>query len=61
MGIMCQAFLVTLLVSILVTSLTETVLINDGESLIKYLCSPSGTLPPNTNLQLNNSSFIIDG
>ena len=61
MGIMCQAFLVTLLVSILATSLAETVLINDGESLMKYLCSPSGTIPPNTNLQLNNSSFTIDG
>ena len=35
--IMCQAFLVTLLVSILATSLAERMLINDGESLMKYL------------------------
>ena len=27
---------------------------------MKYLCSPSGTVPPNTNLELNKS-FVIDG
>ena len=28
---------------------------------MKYLCSPSATIPPNTNLELNKSSFTIDG
>ena len=48
-----------LLVNLLATSSGETVYINDGETLEGYLCSPSGTIPPNTTLFLNNSMLYI--
>ena len=62
-GIMMVSMLAILLMSILATSIAEaeTVLINDGASLGKYLCSPSGTISPNTNLILNKSLLMIDG
>ena len=41
-----------LLVSLLATSSGEVVNITDGETLKSYLCSPSGTIPPNTTLFL---------
>ena len=34
---------------------TETVLIDDGARLKKYLCTSNGTLPPNTNLVIKSS------
>ena len=61
----CSSFLpylAVLFLSVLANSCSaESVSINDGESLMKYLCSPTGTLPPNTNLELNKDSFTIDG
>ena len=39
----------------------EAVLIKEGGILMKYLCSPSGNLLPNTNLELDNSSLTISG
>ena len=60
----CQAFISVFLMGILMlgtNSAAETVLINDGASLGKYLCSPSGTISPNTNLILNKSLLMIDG
>ena len=41
------------------TSSGKTVYINNGETLEGYLCSPSGTIPPNTTLFLNNSMLYI--
>ena len=49
-----------LLVNLLATSSGETVYINDGETLEGYLCSPSGTIAPNTILFLNNSYLEIE-
>ena len=53
---------VLLIATVLATSCSaEVMFINDGESLVKYLCPPSGTISPNTKLELNKSSFTIDG
>ena len=64
-GLFCSSslpYLAVVFLSVLANSCSaESVSINDDESLMKYLCSPSGTIPPNTNLELNNSSFMIDG
>ena len=55
-------YLAVVFLSVLANSCSaENVSINDGESLMKYLCSPSATIPPNTNLELNKSLFMIDG
>ena len=66
MGRLCCStslpYLAVVFLSVLANSCSaESVSINDGESLMKYLCSPSATIPPNTNLELNKSSFTIDG
>ena len=66
MGRLCCSsslpYLAVVFLSVLVNSCSAaSVSINDGESLMKYLCSPSATIPPNTNLELNKSSFMIDG
>lgn len=42
-------------ISILATSLSETIHINDSARLKEYLCPSSGTLPPNTNLMIESS------
>ena len=58
----CQVFLSVLLINTsAVSSAAETVFINDGASLGKYLCSPNGTISPNTYLVLNKSLLIIGG
>ena len=64
-GLSCRSslpYLAVVFLNVLANSCSaESVSINDGESLMKYLCSPSGTIPPNTNLELNKSLFMIDG
>ena len=55
-------YLAVLFLTVLTNSCSaESVSINDGESLMKCLCSPSRTIPPNTNLELNKPLFTING
>ena len=66
MGRLCCSsslpYLAVLFLTVLTNSCSaESVSINDGESLMKYLCSPSRTISPNTNLELNKPLFMIDG
>ena len=49
-----------LLVSLLATSSGEIVNITDGETLKGYLCSPSGTIPPNTTLFIMSNMVMTN-
>lgn len=55
----CRLTVAACLISLLVIARAEEVIVADGEGLKGYLCSPTGTIPPNTSLVLSVSTLDL--